>query len=82
MMPGDKPPDHAPRGEWGARLYPGADAARKRLHSCGLSVTKIEAYRGHKDIWEATTNAGQRWIRWVEGDGWTVTRVQPGRKRA
>lgn len=78
MSPVD--PDRAARGTWGATIYPGADAVKKRLKSCGLVASKVTMYQGGRgSIWEATTDKGLRWVTW-NGGAWTVAKVPPARK--
>ena len=55
----------------------GCVAAKRRLESCGMRVSKVERCARPTPTWRAETDRGPRWISKPSGKEWTISKAPP-----
>jgi hypothetical protein len=57
--------------------FRGSVAVKMRLHSAGMTATRVSMWRGELgSTWVAETDKGTRWVRHTE-QGWQILKAPP-----
>lgn len=82
------PTQQQPKHQGSNGIFRGQSAVVRRLRSVRLPdgthlvVARVDCYRGRVgNMWEATTNAGKRWVLWSIGAGWRILKTPPNLRR-
>ena len=62
--------------------FRGSVAVKMRLHSAGITATRVSMWKGELgSTWVAETDKGTRWVRHT-GQGWQILKAPPVPEKA